>query len=148
MHKNNEIFKIVYLPQESEIIFNAKYETPVSLHSDLYSKLLTHIDINEWKCLYEKAYRDWLNDVSDAVCNIHDPVNMLMIAALIQLNETLPDRRLYYWFDVDRTYNEGFTWKYCPISGKELILLGDGYPKKNYFISPEYPLVFPIYEDC
>ncbi len=147
MHKNNEIFKIVWLPQQDEIIFNAKYETPVSLHSDLYSKLATYIDIGEWKYLYEKAYRNWLDDISDAVYNIHDQVNRSMIVALIQLNETLPGRRLCYWFDIDRTHNEGFTWKCCPISGKELILLGDGYSRKNSFISPEYPLVFPVYED-
>lgn len=147
MHKNKEIFKIVWLPHEDEIIFSAKDETPVSLHSDLYSKLAAYIDIDEWKYLYGRAYRNWLDDISDAVCNVHDQVNMSMIAALIQLNETLPDRCLCYWFDIDRTYNEDFTWKYCPVSGKKLIFLGDGYAYKNAFVSPEYPVIFPIYED-
>lgn len=82
--------------------------------------------------------------ISGDIYNIRDQVNWSIITALIQLNKTVDTRELYYWVDIDRTCNEGFTWKYCPVSGKELILLGDNYPNKNSFTSPEYPLIFPI----
>ena len=70
----------------------------------LYTRLANYIDINEWKYLYERAYREWLHDISDTVYNIHDQINLSMVNALLQLNEALNDRCIYYWFDIDRIF--------------------------------------------
>ncbi|WP_212002739.1 hypothetical protein [Chitinophaga sp. HK235] len=145
--QNKEIFKIVWLPGEHEIIFNAKTESPLSLKSPLYELLNQYLDIDKWKIQYNQLYLDWLDGNSESIYNINDQINLSIIDALIKLNKILDQQAIYYWFDIDRTFTEGFTWKYCPISGEELICLGSGYPEKNAFISPRYPLIFPDYEE-
>ncbi|PSL44866.1 hypothetical protein CLV51_105239 [Chitinophaga niastensis] len=144
--QSKELLKILWLPGEDEIIFNTKSERPLPLSSDLYRQLIQYLDIDKWKRLYAEAYKDWLNDDSKSVYKINDKINLSIIEALVKFNKSLDSQSVYYWFDIDRTFTEGFTWEYCPISGKKLIYLGDEYPKKNAFVSPEYPLILPDYD--
>lgn len=142
--KNKTLLKIMWLPNENEILFNIQNETFLPLTSDFYSKLFDYIDIDKWKILYSKKYHDWLNKDDISIYDINNEINLKMIDALMQLNKSLTDVMIFYWFDIDRTFNDKFNWEYCPISKKRLIVLGGGYPDINSLISPDYPLVFPI----
>jgi hypothetical protein len=64
---NKEIFKIMWLPGEDEIIFRAKDESPLSLNTDLYRQLIKYFDIDKWKSKYNIAYKEWLNNNSNVV---------------------------------------------------------------------------------
>lgn len=73
---NKEVFKIMWLPKEDEIIFHAKDESPLSLDSDLYRQFIKYFDIDKWKCKYAAAYKEWLNNHSNTVYDINDEINM------------------------------------------------------------------------
>jgi hypothetical protein len=141
--KNKEIFKVMWLPKESRILLNVKNEEFVTLNSSIYERLSIYIDIPRWIILYEKKYSDWLNNDENSIYNINDNLNKKMVDALRQLNESYIDKRIFYWFDIDRTNNPNFDWEYCPLSEKKLIFLGYDYPKINSLISPDFPLIFP-----
>ena len=141
--KNKELIKVMWLPEEEEILFHLKSEKALPITSKWYNHVLRYIDLNNWKELYRKAYDNWLNNGDSFIYDINNEVNLIMINALIAANETLKNEMIFYWFDIDRTYHENFLWEYCPISKQRLIFLGDNYPKINSFISPEYPLIFP-----
>ncbi|MBN8786802.1 MAG: hypothetical protein J0I84_06920 [Terrimonas sp.] len=141
--KNKELIKVMWLPKQAEILFKMKDETSLPIKSALYSYILEYIDIVKWRKEYTQKYNDWLNKDDDSIYQIENGINMQMIDDLIKVNKRLRYEKIFYWFDIDRTYNDQFLWKYCPISNKELINLGNGFPKINSLISPDYPLVFP-----
>jgi len=141
--KNKEFIKLMWLPGEKEILLHMKDEKPVPISHQLYRRVSVHIDIEEWKNIYKLAYDNWLNKDDSSIYNINHDINFRMIMALQRTNETAADVVVFYWFDIDRTFNERFIWEYCPISQKKLIHLGLKYPKINSLISPDYPIVFP-----
>jgi hypothetical protein len=141
--KNKELIKIMWLPGEDRVLFDIKREVPINTSSELYNYLLSFVDIDKWKTLYTQKYNDWLNSDDNTIYDINNEINLVIINALIEANRTIENKLIFYWFDIDRTYNEKFTWKYCPISKEGLIPLGNNYPDINSFISPKYPLVFP-----
>ncbi|NIG53543.1 hypothetical protein [Chitinophaga sp. Cy-1792] len=142
---NKQIYTLMWLPAEDEIIFRAKDESPVAANDSLYSHLKKHIHLHQWKVRYTAAYRQWLDNDNNAIYDISNEINKSMIAALIKLNEDLETKAVFFWFDIDRSVTDEFTWKCCPVSGKKLITLGKEYTKKNAFVSPDYPLIFPDY---
>jgi len=134
----------MWLPDEPHILFKMKTEGFITLDSPLYQSLSTYIDLHKWKDLYKKKYNEWLNNDQNFIYHITDEVNLAMINVLISMNNDLKSKRIFYWFDIDRTFNENFIWEYCPISKKRLITLPAEYPKINSLISPDYPIVFPL----
>lgn len=141
--KNKDLIKIMWLPGENDILFSMKNEKSLSSNSKLYEQLNNCIDIGSWKKMYAEKYDNWLNTDDHSIYNIKDAVNAMMINALLKFNEMAGNEVIFYWFDVDRTYNENYIWEICPLSNKLLIPLDDKYPKINSLISPDYPLVFP-----
>jgi hypothetical protein len=142
--KNKELIKVMWLPEEKEVLFNIKNETVIPIKSKLNSQVFSFFDIDKWKRLYAEAYDRWLNKDDSSIYEVNNPVNQSMIDTLIKVNESLEREMIFYWFDIDRTYNENFKWEFCPMSNQRLIFLGDEYPKINSLISPEYPLIFPL----
>ncbi|PVD49298.1 hypothetical protein DC498_25740 [Terrimonas sp.] len=142
--KNKELIKVMWLPNQAEVLFKMKDETSLPIKSALYPHILQYIDIVKWRKEYAQKYNDWLNKDDDSIYQIENGINMRMIDSLIEVNKALRHEKIFYWFDIDRTYNDHFLWKYCPISKKELVKLGEEFPKINSLISPNYPLVFPL----
>ncbi|RFS25040.1 hypothetical protein DVR12_07595 [Chitinophaga silvatica] len=140
---SKDVFKIMWLPGEDEIIFHANNESPLPLNTELYKQLNKYFDIENWKNKYAEAYKEWLNDISNVIYDIRNDINMSIIDALTALNKELEFQVIYYWFDIDRTFTDGYLWEYCPISGEKLIYLGEEYTRKNSLISPSYPIIFP-----
>jgi hypothetical protein len=142
--RKNDLTKIMWLPDQQEILFQMKTEESLSLASKHYKEMYAFIDLDNWRNSYGQAYGNWLNKDDHRIYDINDDVNLIMISALAKANEALNQRIFFYWFDVDRTDNEKFNWEYCPISKKRLVKLGPDFPKINSLVSPDYPLVFPL----
>ena len=142
--KNKELIKVMWLPNQEELLFNMKDEIPLTIESKLHLKLLQYIDVSKWQNEYAQKYNNWLNDDDTSIWQIENEINMRMIDSLRKINKILRHEKIFYWFDIDRTYDDNFVWEYCPISKKELIHLGKEFPKINSLVSPEYPLVFPL----
>lgn len=142
--RNNDLTKIMWLPDQQEILFRMKTEESLPLTSECYKQIYAFIDLDDWRHLYGRAYDTWLNKDDDRIYDINWNVNRIVIAALAKANEALNQRIFFYWFDVDRTDNEKFNWEFCPISKKKLLKLEPDFPKINSLVSPDYPLVFPL----
>ena len=141
--KNRNITKLVWLPEEKQLLFDAKSQEYLSLESDAFRQILMFIDLDRWTASYSVAYKKWLNEDDMSIYDFNYPVNAVIIDGLIKANRGSEPELLLYWFDVDRTDNEEFVWEYCPLSGRKLINLGEDYPKINSLVSPDFPLIFP-----
>lgn len=139
--KNKKLIKVMWVPGE-RIFWDIKIESPYD-DMVLYFKLNNLINIENWAKEYKKAYDVWLDQDFGDIYNIKYQININMINALLRLNRTLNDKVVFFWFDVDRTFNENYVWEYCPLSGKPLIILNNEYTQINSLISPDYPLIFP-----
>ena len=139
---NKKMFKIMSVLSQYEIIWDMKTECEIPRTENLYNGLEKFINIEEWVREYYSFYKKWLYE--DAICiyDISSSINQMMINAIIAYNDS-NGNKLLYWFDVDRDIDEQFKWKLCPLSGTELIQLGDDYHPNNRLISSVYPLVFP-----
>jgi hypothetical protein len=144
--KNKKLYKIMWLPEENHIFLDIKNEKFISINSKMYKYLSNYVDWKSWINVYKKKYENWLNSDDNSIYNISDEVNTKIINALLEMNKHLIHEKIFYWFDIDRTFNENFIWKYCPISKRKLIQLPDEYPEINSLISPEYPLIFPHFD--
>lgn len=141
--QNKELIKVMWLPGEREILFEVTTETSIPIDNEVYKILANFIDLNKWTNDYAMKYDAWLKNDNSTIYNINSFINSKMIEALESANKTLSNIILFYWFDVDRTFIEGFNWEFCPISNKKLIELKLSSPKINSLISPVYPLIFP-----
>lgn len=142
--KNKECIKVMWLPNQKEFLFTMKFETVLPIESFLYLYISQYINMEKWQNEYGYKYNDWLNNDDNSIFDIKNPVNLGMVKSLIELNMVLKFEKLFYWFDIDRTYNDDFIWEYCPVSNKKLVALGGEFSKRNSLISPDYPLVFPL----
>jgi len=133
----------MWLSNETEIIFNMKDEAPLSLKENPYYVLNKFISLKEWVKQYTLEYRKWLNDEQNSICDIRNRLNSEMIDAIKKANDLLNDDAIFYWFDIDRTYNEGFEWKTCPITGNKLVDLGSEYTEMNQLVCFSSFLVLP-----
>ena len=142
--KNNRIgYKVMFVPNEDTVLWEVFAENPLQLGCKNYCILNSYIDIEDWKEKYRIKFNEWLNEDDLDIFDINHSVNLEMINALIQVNRHLSGDFIYYWFDIDRTYNEHYRWTNCPISGEKLIDLGTEYPFLNRLISPFFPLILP-----
>lgn len=142
--RNKDLIKIMWLPDQKEFLFQMRNETPLPIEASLYSLVAQYIDIAKWQEKYRKKYDDWLNKDDDSIYDINNEINMTIIFGLKRINKVMKNEMIFYWFDVDRTFNDHFLWEYCPISNKKLMSLGKEFPKINSLISPDFPLVFPL----
>ena len=113
--RNNDLTKIMWLPDQQEILFRMKTEEALPLVSERYKQIDAFIDLDDWRRLYAQAYDTWLNKDDNRIYDINWDVNRIVIAALTKANKALNQRIFFYWFDVDRTDNEKFNWEFCPI---------------------------------
>ena len=139
---NKKLFKVMSLLSQPEIIWDMKTECEVPKTEISYKELGKFINIEEWIVEYYSLYKQWLHDDCGYIYDISSAINQKMIKAVVEYNN-LNENKLFYWFDVDRSINEAFEWKFCPISNTELIELGNEFHPNNRMISSVYPLVFP-----
>ncbi|TEB45113.1 hypothetical protein D0809_08015 [Flavobacterium circumlabens] len=82
---------------------------------------------------------------SDDLYNIKFKLNSQIIDILPKINKTLNKINIYlfYWFDIDKSVNESFSWKYCPVTNDLLTDLN--IKSNNSLICSNCFLVFPKY---
>jgi hypothetical protein len=140
---NKLMYKVMWVPGHEGIIWDIHNEEQVPVDDTLYSTLKKYIDIEKWEETYKSEYHSWLEADNNSIHDINNEVNLLMIEAIGKANNSLVDKLIFYWFDIDRTDVDNFYWEYCPLSNKKLVALGNNYPKMNSFISIDYPIIFP-----
>ncbi len=141
--QNMELLKVMWLPGEKEILFEVTTEISIPIDNEVYKILENFIDLNKWSNDYAMQYDAWLKNDDSIIYNINSCINSVMIEALKSANKIMSHTILFYWFDVDRTFIEGFNWQLCPISYEKLIEMKLCFPQINSLISPVYPLIFP-----
>jgi hypothetical protein len=142
--KNKTKVKIMWLPDGHEHK-HLLYMTNNSFVEDL--EILKLIDLNiltTWSDFFDKEYDDWLSGYSDLIFDLESPEISLILEHLVDLNKSQSKVEFFYWFDVDRSINEKFKWKNCPLTGEALVNLGKEYLKNNRLVAPKAPLCFPI----
>lgn len=141
--QNKELIKVMWLPGEREILFKIITETSIPIDNEVYKFLANFIDLDKWAYDYAMKYDAWLKHDDSTIYIINSFINSEMIEALKSANKTLLHAIFFFWFDVDRTFLEGFNWEFCPISNQKLIELKLGSPRINSLVSPVHPLIFP-----
>jgi hypothetical protein len=135
--------KIMSLAGQDEIIWDMESDEELPIDHVAYIKLNKYIDLHAWNKAFNDKFMAWLELDDLTMYNIHDPINMEMIEAVIDANLINDGFKLFYWFDVNRDITLNFNWKYCPISNSRLMNLGKNFHRKNRLISSSFPLVFP-----
>ncbi|WP_293312930.1 hypothetical protein [Pedobacter sp. UBA5917] len=138
-----EYFKVMVTVAEEGLIWKLLTETELAPDHVALQYLSSEINITEWKNRYLNLYNKWLKNEDDRMCQITDPINMEMINALVEVNSKVSDFKLYYWFDVDRDKYPDYTWKKCPLSNSDLVVLPENLHENNRKVSLMFPLVFP-----
>lgn len=139
----NKLFKIMWVPETEEVIWDMKTEEPISINHIIYNKVIKHLDLTNWISFYKILYSDWLDEDKNDIYNISHEINQMVINTLEKINQSLDDMKIYYWFDIDRTEEENYQWKICPLTNQNLKYLGKDYHYLNRFISPKKFIVFP-----
>jgi hypothetical protein len=143
--QNKNIFKIMCLFDDPKVIWDVKKEIQLPLTNPIYNKLKQLILLDKWIVDYNHLYVKWLKEDNTEVYNLSNSVIKSMISVLNKYN-IINDEKIYFWYDVDRSIDESFSWENCPICGMHLINLGADYNLNNRFISPTEPLIFPFAE--
>ena len=140
----------MWLPDTTHTIWEMKTEKEAepALQNYFASLINQCIDLNNWLADYSKHYQKWLNDDAQTIFNPESPLLKEMLEAIEQVNrKTDADKHLLYWYDIDRTINENYSWTNCPITGSKLKNLGKTYFYTNRLISEKAGLVLPDKEE-
>lgn len=140
-----QFYKIMWVFEPKEIVWDMQTEEPIPLESKLYQKLSRQFYLKEWLDEFTALYNKWLDEDNPIIHNINSSINRTVIDFLVDFNQSL-DRgiKVFYWFDVDRDKHPHFKWKKCPLSGIILKDFGSDFPDTNRLVSTQYPLVFPL----
>ena len=138
------VYKIMWLPNDDRVIWQLKNNDQIDTSSELYSLLKQFIDLSGWIDAYDKAHTDWLDNDNAAIYDLNGDLVKGMIDAIRNANAFLGDKKILYWYDIDRSVNDVFQWKFCPGTRNKLIDLGVSYHSINRLICADYLLVMPI----
>ena len=140
--KSTDIIKLMFVTANDPYLWHAKTEK--SVDQPLLDEITTALDLKTWLNKYAALY-DQNNDNNDnPVYNINSEFVRSTIAALEKYNMSERQYKIYYWFDIDRSFSE-VNWDVCPISGNKLIRFDDETIYVNRLISPDHALIFPDY---
>ena len=123
-----------------------KSEKEIGASLQNYFELLInqHIDFNNWIANYNMYYKKWLDEDDETIFNFNSPLLSTILEVIKKVNEKLDiDKHLFFWYDIDRTFNEDYYWENCPVTKSKLINLGENYFYTNRLISSNIDLVLP-----
>lgn len=140
-----KFYKVMWIPNSKEIIWNMEREEQMPLDFYIYDVLKGKMDILNWSEKYELKYKNWLDDINHDIYDINNVLHIETIKTIQTINNSklLKNKdKLYYWFDVDRDLNDNYEWIESPISNSKLQKF-NSYPSINRNISNEDHMVFP-----
>jgi len=145
--RNKELYKLMWLPVKSEILWRMKDETLALPHARqlILSCINQYFDINDWYENYSKSYHDWLNNDNPTIFDLKNKLNWEVVLSLKRVNKLLArqDILLFYWFDIDRSKYDNWKWSKDPITNKPLSELDLSFHELNKKVSEDNYIVFP-----
>lgn len=136
----------MWLPDTKHTIWNMKTEKEAEFlfQNQIVSLINQNIDFNNWLANYCSYYQKWLNEDDQTIFDLRSPLLKSILDAIQNVNKKMDDnKRLFYWFDIDRSFKEDYRWKNCPITKTKLINLGQNFFYANRLISQKVDLVLP-----
>ncbi len=139
-------YKLMWLPNTKHTIWEMKTEKVAKFSEQKYftSLINQNIDLNDWIADYSNYYKKWLDNDDETIFDFNSSLLKSILDAIKKVNKKLDkDKHLFYWYDIDRSFNEDYNWIECPITKKKLINLGNNFFYTNRFISEKADLVLP-----
>jgi hypothetical protein len=139
----NKLLKLMWVPETKEIIWDMQTEEPVPADNGIYKEVNSVFNLEKWSNEFKTIYSAWLDEDNEELYDITNAFYKKTLEHLEIVNKNAKVYQLYLWFDVDRTLNESFLWKNCPLTQTPLVRLPENYHYLNRFISRRKFLVLP-----
>lgn len=142
---SKNLIKVMWVPHESNFLWKMKDESPIDIGNPIYQQVYNDLNLEDWGKHYGVLYKTWIeNDVTD-LFELTNEVNTSLLLKIRKWNlKPNPEVIIFHWFDLDRsTTSENKSWTQSPLSGDELINLGEDFHYLNRLVSLKDFLVFP-----
>ncbi|MCZ8355628.1 MAG: hypothetical protein O9340_12890 [Cyclobacteriaceae bacterium] len=139
------LLKVMWTSEEETVVWDMKSEENLKYDSKLVSEFCNYFDLVDWSKKFKTLYSQWLEEDADFVYKLDNPLISSLLLAIKKFNFDNNEVLFFYWYDVDRTKKNNFSWSLSPITGKPLIDLGSDFHPNNRLISLDDFIVFPTF---